>query len=205
MLRAALLAGAAAGALLFVYQYLVIVPRITAAEAFEDHSDDHHSHEWKPAEGLERNYYTAAATVLTGIGYAALLLAVAALTGLRLDERNGWLWGVAGFACFVLAPGLGLPPEPPGMPAAALEARQLWWLLAAASTAGGLILAAKGGGRWLYWVGAGVLLLLPHLVGAPRVEGMATLFHEFAIAAVLGNAMFWLVLGPLAGRLHATA
>ena len=95
LMRATLLTGAIAGAMLFLFQYFVIVPRIIAAEDYEhpspheDHEGHHHDAEWKPAEGLERNYYTAAATILTGIGYAALLHAIATLTGLNLTTRNG--------------------------------------------------------------------------------------------------------------------
>ena len=49
---------------------------------------------------------------------------------------------MAGFAVFMLAPSLGLPPELPGMPAAELGPRQVWWLLTAAATAAGLALLA---------------------------------------------------------------
>lgn len=205
LMRAALLSGVIAGALLFAYQYLVIVPRILAAETYEDHSDHHHDAEWKPAGGLERNYYTAAATLLTGIGYAALLLSIASLSGLALNQRNGLLWGLAGFASFVLAPALGLPPEPPGVPVADLAARQLWWVLTAAATATALILLVRNNGRWTFYLAAGVLILLPHLIGAPQASGLpvvpAQLIREFSIASVLGNGLFWLTLGFVAGRL----
>ena len=211
LMRATLLTGAIAGAMLFFFQYFVIVPRIIAAEDYEhpspheDHEGHHHDAEWKPAEGLERNYYTAAATILTGIGYAALLHAIASLTGLTLTTRNGLFWGVAGFASFVLAPSLGLPPEPPGVPVAGLAARQLWWVLTAAATATALILLAKSSGRWIFYLAAGVLILLPHAAGAPQAVGLpgvpANLIREFSIASVLGNGLFWLTLGPIAGWL----
>jgi predicted cobalt transporter CbtA len=48
-----------------------------------------------------------------------------------------------------------------------------------------------------------VLLLLPHLIGAPQAEGLAVvpaqLIREFSIASVLGNGLFWVTLGPVAG------
>ena len=201
LLRASLLAGAIAGAVLFCFQYAVVVPRILAAEAYEtqEHHDHSHAEEWKPADGLERNYYTAASTVLTGIGYAALLLSIASLTGLPLTVRNGLLWGLAGFACFSVAPSLGNPPEPPGVPAADLAARQLWWLLTVTATATGLFLATKK--RLLIAV---ILIALPHLLGAPQTSEIshvpAALIHRFTFAALAGNALFWLLLGPLAGK-----
>ena len=45
------------------------------------------------------------------------------------------MWGLAGFAVFTIAPGLGLPPELPGVPAAPLLSRQIWWVTAVLATA----------------------------------------------------------------------
>ena len=198
LMRATLLSGVAAGVMLFVFQYFVVVPRIIAAESYEhaDHEGRHHDAEWKPAEGLERNYYTAAATILTGIGYAALLLATASLTGLPFNARTGPYWGLAGFASFVFAPALGLPPAPPGVPVADLAARQLWWVLTAAATATALLIIVKSSGRWIFYAAAGVLILLPHAAGAPQAVGLpvvpAHLIREFSLASVAGNGLFWL-------------
>ena len=206
LMRTALVAGAMAGAVLFVFQYFFVVPRILAAERYEDHSGHHHEAEWKPAEGLERNYYTAASTVLTGIGYAAVLVAMAALAGIPITRRNGWVWGLAGFVTFVGAPALGLPPEPPGVPVADLGARQMWWVMTVVATGAALLLVAKGWRRWPFTLAAGVLVLLPHLVGAPQAEGMAVvpadLIRAFSVVTVLGNGVFWLVVGPVAGWLE---
>ncbi len=211
LMRTALLAGAIGGAVLFVLQSFAVVPRILAAEAYEvekahagpGREGRHHDAEWKPGEGLERHFYTAAATLVTGIGYAALLVSVAALAGIPITRRNGWVWGLAGFITFVGAPALGLPPEPPGVPVAALGARQVWWVLTVAATATALLLVAKGRRRWHFTFAAGVLILLPHLVGAPQAEGIAAvpahLIHEFRMVTVLGNGLFWLVIGPVAG------
>ena len=212
LMRAALVAGAMAGAVLFAFQYFFVVPRILAAERYEvheghaGHEGHHHEAEWKPAEGVERNYYTAASTVLTGIGYAALLVAIPALAGIPITRRNGWVWGLAGFVTFVGAPALGLPPEPPGVPVADLAARQVWWVLTVAATGAALLLVAKGWRRWPFTLAAGVLVLLPHLVGAPQAEGMAVvpadLIRDFSVVTVLGNGVFWLVVGPVAGLLE---
>ena len=83
---------------------------------------------WAPADGMERTTYSFLANIVTGIGFALLLVAVSELAGGILSWRQGVLWGLAGFAVFTLAPGLGLPPELPAMPAADLGARQFWWV-----------------------------------------------------------------------------
>ena len=128
LMRSALVAGAISGSLLFLYQYLVIMPRIVAAEAFEARGEaagaegHHHDHsDWKPGDGLERSIFTAGGTILTGIGFAAVLLALVILGDFGLDVRSGLLWGLAGFACFTVAPALGMPPMPPGVPVADLQ------------------------------------------------------------------------------------
>lgn len=207
LVRTTLLAGTVAGTLLFVYQYFVLVPRIVAAEAFEggETEGDHHPQsEWKPSDS-ERNFFTAASTILTGISFAALLLSVIILSGFGLDVRTGPLWGLAGFACFTVAPALGLPPTPPGVPAADVHTRQLWWLLAVGLTAVGLGLIIGRRRRWIFRVVGGVLLLLPHAIGAPEATGPqaipSSFLREFALASILGNGLFWLVLGVLAGIL----
>jgi cobalt transporter subunit CbtA len=212
LLRAALLAGTIAGTLLFVYRYVVVVPRIAAAEGFEapaenagTERDPHHPSEWKPNDGLERSFFTGASTILTGIGFAALLLSSATLGGFRLNVQHGLLWGLAGFACFTVAPALGLPPEPPGVPVADLSARQLWWVLTVGLTAIGLVLIVGKHRRPVFRAGGGILLLLPHAIGAPQAIGPhlvpAALVHDFALASIVGNGLFWLVLGTITGLL----
>ena len=60
------------------------------------------------------------ANIVTGIGFALILVAVSEFAGGIGNWRQGVFWGLAGFAVFTLAPGLGLPPELPAMPAADL-------------------------------------------------------------------------------------
>lgn len=201
-MRTALLAGTIAGLVLFLYQYVFVVPRILEAERFEEHTAEH---DWKPDNGWERNFFTAASTVLVGIGYSALLVAAVALGGFGFDVRKGLLWGLAGFVCFTVAPALGLPPEPPGVPAADVRARQLWWVFTAAATAIGVMLLLGRGQRWMVRLGGVVLIGLPHVIGAPYASGTqavpAALVRGFAVASVVGSAIFWLVLGAVAGAL----
>ena len=83
-----------------------------------------------------------AANLVTAIGFALLLVAASEFAGGIAGWRQGLLWGLAGFAVFTLAPGLGLPPELPAMPAAELGARQVWWFGTVAATAAGLALIA---------------------------------------------------------------
>src|ERR1700730_17356571 len=178
ILLTGLIAGTAAGLFAAGLQHLRMIPLIAAAEVYEAagaHADHQHGQqdaaaaEWQPAPGLERTGYTVLADVLAGIGFALLLaggVTLARLRGYAIDARRGLIWGAAGFAVFALAPAIGLPPELPGMQAAGLMARQEWWLLTAAATALGLglvVFARPGALR----IGGALLLLEPHLIGAP--------------------------------------
>lgn len=113
--------GALAGFVLFAVQHFTVVPLIHTAETYETAGHEAHSgasHEdegWQPAEGWERTSFTALATVLTGIGFAAMLFGVMALAGKTINTRRGALWGLAAFVCFSLAPAFGLPPQLPGV------------------------------------------------------------------------------------------
>ncbi|TIV82660.1 MAG: cobalt transporter, partial [Mesorhizobium sp.] len=75
---------------------------------------------WAPADGFERFAFNVVANIVTGIGFALILVAVSEFAGGIGSWRQGVFWGLAGFAVFTLAPGLGLPPELPAMPAAEL-------------------------------------------------------------------------------------
>src|SRR5262249_18446225 len=113
-------------------------PATTTDTATAEHH--HEAEAWQPADGFERTAFTALADVLTGIAFGLLLTAAYALRGQAMDWRQGLFWGLAGFATFTLAPGLGLPPEVPGTESAPLLGRQVWWVATAVATAGGLAL-----------------------------------------------------------------
>jgi predicted cobalt transporter CbtA len=89
--------GALAGLVLFALQHFTVVPLIQAAEPFEAAGHEAHpgaSNEnegWQPAEGWERTSFTAVATVLTGIGFAAMLFGAMALAGKTINTRHGAL------------------------------------------------------------------------------------------------------------------
>ncbi|KRQ17121.1 CbtA family protein [Bradyrhizobium manausense] len=172
--------------------------------AAHDHADhDHGAGAWEPRDGFERNAYTAAANVLNAIGFALLLAGFFAVrsgaTGEGVAWHEGLLWGLAGFAVFTIAPGLGLPPELPGVPAAPLLSRQIWWLAAVLATAAGLALIVFR--RSAPAAIAGVILLaLPHLIGAPELEHVETnvpssLSHQFVVAVTVTSLIFWTLLG----------
>jgi cobalt transporter subunit CbtA len=113
--------------------------------------------------------------------------------------REGLLWGLGGFVVFTAAPGLGLPPELPGMPVAELTARQIWWIATAAATAAGLCLLAFRPAAWAAVLGLG-LIALPHLIGAPLAseshsEVPAALSHRFIVVVTLTSLLFWSLLG----------
>jgi cobalt transporter subunit CbtA len=169
-----------------------------------------HQHEegaWEPADGFERYSFTALANIVTGIGFALILLVASELAGGLANWRQGLLWGLAGFAVFTLAPGLGLPPELPAMPAAELTARQVWWWGTAAATAAGLALIAFR--RTLPFAVLGVaLIVVPHIIGAPQPADFETpipegLHHQFVVAVTVTNLVFWVVLGIAAGALRS--
>lgn len=208
----AALSGLLAGLVLAGLQSWFTVPLILQAEAYEHSAgatahDHHHDSAWAPADGAERLGFTIAANVVTGIGFALLLVAVSEVAGGIGGWRQGLGWGLAGFAVFTLAPGLGLPPELPGMPAADLAARQTWWVLTAAATAGGLAMIVFG--RTMLLAVCGIALILaPHLWGAPlpdqfESEVPADLHHRFVVAVTLTNFVFWLVLGAATGMIRS--
>jgi cobalt transporter subunit CbtA len=181
------------------------------AEATGDHADHAagHAHaEHGEGSAVMRNLWTAVFFGLIYVAYAMILVAgfgLARLGGRDIAAREGLLWGIAAFAAFQLAPAMGLAPVLPGTLAADLGERQVWWWSTVAATGAGLGLLAYGRGFAAGLAGA-VLIGLPHVVGAPTVEG----FHGSAppelaaafSARVLGTALaVWAVMGLVAGSL----
>jgi cobalt transporter subunit CbtA len=211
----AALAGLIVGVVISIAQFFGTMPLIQQSEVYErkagsppvthEHAGDNqskaHSHEaeWEPEDGLQRNAFTVGANILTAIGFALLLSGVYAIRGRHVTWREGLLWGLAGFVVFTAAPGLGLPPELPGMPVAPLTARQTWWIATAAATAGGLCLLAFRTNAWAAIL-ALALIALPHLIGAPLApeahsEVPAALSHRFIVVVTLTSLLFWALLG----------
>lgn len=224
---AAAIAGLFAGLVMAAMQSFATVPLILEAETYEGaeapaHSHDaaaaatpaapavadhHHDEEaWAPADGFERFAYNVLANVVTGLGFALVLIAASEFAGGIAGWRQGLFWGFAGFAVFTLAPGLGLPPELPAMPAADLVARQIWWIGTVAATAAGLALIAFRGTAALSILGV-ALIVVPHIIGAPQPDTHETpvpadLHHRFVVAVTVTNLIFWLALGAAIGVLR---
>ena len=210
----AVTAGVLVGAVVTIVQQFGTVPLILKAEVYERSADaatpphatsgEHSGHAaiaWEPSDGLERTLYTTAANVLTAIGFSLLLGGFFGLRGQPVTWREGLLWGLAGFAVFTIAPGVGLPPELPGVPAAPLGARQIWWIATAAATACGLGLFVFRRSVIAAVLGF-ALIVAPHVVGAPQLADVHTdvpalLSHQFAVAVTLTSFLFWMLLGSL--------
>ncbi|MFO2463609.1 CbtA family protein [Pseudomonas sp. 15FMM2] len=210
--------GLLAALLLTLLQSLWVAPLIIQAESFEsapattemhEHAADAgaHSHDaeaWAPEDGWQRVLSTTGGNLVVAVGFALML---AGLYTLRAPTRTaqGLLWGLAGYATFVLAPTLGLPPELPGTAAADLAQRQIWWISTAASTAAGIALIVFGR-NWLLKLLGVAILAVPHVIGAPQplVHSMLApeaLETQFKIASQLTNVVFWLALGLISAWL----
>ncbi|MGZ5000981.1 MAG: CbtA family protein [Methylomonas sp.] len=206
----AALAGTVAALLLSVLQIFWVTPLIlqaetyeTAAEAvFHEHTADH-AHddmEWQPENGWQRTLSTTSSNIVMAVGFSLMLTGMYTLRK-PLGILQGLAWGLAGYTVFFAAPAIGLPPDLPGTAAAELVVRQYWWLGTAVFTAGGLGLVFLQGSSWLRIIGV-LLLLAPHLFGAPQPEtaeslAPALLQSQFRWASALSNAVFWMVLGVL--------
>lgn len=229
----AAISGLLAGVILAALQTYATVPLILKAETYENAGGGHEhaaapaagteattsapaaqamapteeeAEAWAPADGFERFAYSALANIVSGVAFALILVAVSEFAGGIANWRQGVFWGFAGFAVFTLAPGLGLPPELPAMPAADLGARQIWWTMTVVATAAGLALIAFKQSLPLAILGV-ALIVAPHIIGAPQPESHdspipADLHHSFVVAVTITNLVFWVVLGAVAGAVR---
>ncbi|MBT1262194.1 CbtA family protein [Pseudomonas sp. VS40] len=211
--------GLLAALLLTLLQSFWVAPLILQAETYEHapaatevahaHTEGaaahtHDAEAWEPEDGWQRVLSTTGGNLVVAVGFALML---AGLYTLRAPTRTaqGLLWGLAGYATFVLAPTLGLPPELPGTAAADLAQRQIWWIGTAASTAAGIALIVFGR-NWLLKALGVAILVVPHVIGAPQPEVHSMLAPEaleaqFKIASQLTNVAFWLALGLISAWL----
>ncbi len=210
--------GLLAALLLTLLQSFWVAPLILQAETFENApvaevahahaagaaAHTHDAEAWEPENGWQRVLSTTGGNLVVAVGFALML---AGLYTLRAPTRTtqGLLWGLAGYATFVLAPTLGLPPELPGTAAADLAQRQIWWIGTAASTAAGIALLVFGRNGLLKILGVAILAV-PHIIGAPQPEVHSMLAPEaleaqFKIASQLTNVAFWLALGLISAWL----
>jgi cobalt transporter subunit CbtA len=221
-----LLAGLAAGLATAALQHVTTVPLILAAEAYEeamlpagagmalaahgdataDGDDPGHVHEaeaWSPADGIERTLSTLAATIVSAVGFALVLMAAMIFAGERITATRALAWAAAGFAATGLATGLGLAPELPGSAAGDLLARQAWWFGTALATAAGLYAMLKVRTAPALAIGA-ALLVVPHLIGAPHPDAYgstvpAEIAAHFASSSLVVHGVFWALVGAAVG------
>lgn len=231
-----LLIGLLAGAVVTLAQTMDVIPIIQGAEEFEgaepepqaaEKSDGHeghdhsgHSHgdeeEWAPEDGAERTTFTFLANFAVAMGFGLLLMSAMMASQKYLPKARvtytGWYglaWGLGGFLVFWLAPAVGMPPEIPLQAAADLESRQLWWIFAVVCTGVGLGVLIFSGASWRWMVGP-TLLVIPHLVGAPHLDGpmfpdqsseaaeaLENLAQKFVGATAIANVILWIVVGWL--------
>ena len=220
ILSVGLLAGLVAGLLIAALQQVTTTPLILVAETYEKpavvapaaaapaaaphshHGGEAHVHGdgWKPADGMPRFFFTAITTVVTAVGAAFVLIAAMMVAGVPIDERRALGWAIAGFIACGLAPAAGLAPELPGSAAADLVGRQLWWVGTALATAVGLWAFLGTDHPPVVRIGAVVLLLAPHFIGAPHPHELeskvpAELAAQFTALSLVVQAMLWALVG----------
>lgn len=213
ILTSALFAGAIAGLCAAVFQLYFLQPVLLHAEAFElgdlvHFGEASSSPAVPPFAGVDlaRDGLSAVFSMLVYTGYALLLLAamsVAEGRGARIDARTGLVWGVAAFVAVHLAPAFSLPPEVPGVATVDVAARQVWWFATAIATGLGLALLAFGRGAAAVGL-AVVLILAPHVIGAPELDQLygpaPTEVGALFAARALGHGLVaWALTGALAG------
>jgi cobalt transporter subunit CbtA len=218
ILSAALVAGLWAALAASVLQAAWTTPLIFEAEIYESRSaesgtgpagkvEDHaHSHSADAAAQadppflarVERAAFTSLATLVSGVGYALVLLALLLASGATPSRETTLRWALAGFVAVNLAPAIGLPPELPGMGGGDLTARQAWWVFTVCSSGLGLYLLTRVHSA-IAVTAAVVALALPHLVGAPHAVGASevppALAAQFAARSLAIGLVFWGVLG----------
>lgn len=216
ILTSALIAGATAGFLAALLQLAFVQPVLLQAELFESGTLTFTpGMAWPQVPfgfELQRDGLSVLFTMLIYSGYGLVLVALMTLAeerGALISGRTGLLWGVAGFVAVQLAPGVSLAPEVPGVAAADVSERQVWWF-ATVIAAGIAMWLIAFGKSWLAWAAASILLLAPHLVGAPQADILAgpvppEIAALFAARAFGVGFAAWVILGVLAGALWASA
>ncbi|WP_135504295.1 CbtA family protein [Roseovarius aestuariivivens] len=208
----ALLAGFCAGLIAAALQLLFVQPVLLHAELYESGQLVHFGDDavggtpvW-PGLDLVRDGLSLLFSALIYVGYALLLVTAMAIgheKGVEVDPGRGVLWGIAGFVALHFAPAFSLPPEVPGVAAADITARQIWWWSTVIATAAGIALAVFGRGWPMVVIGA-ILILAPHLWGAPHTDGFAgpvppELAALFASRALGVGLAAWALMGLFAG------
>ncbi|MDW4496469.1 CbtA family protein [Sulfitobacter sp. D35] len=213
ILTSALLAGAATGLAAAALQLIFVQPVLLHAELYEAGVLEHFGADSPPDRpdlggiDLMRDALSILFSMLIYTGYAIILVALMAQAeqrGAIISTRRGLIWGLCGYVALHMAPAFSLAPEVPGSAYVDLTARQVWWLATVLATA--LAMALIGFGKsWAAWAAALVLLLAPHLIGAPEPESFASpvpseLGALFAARTLGVGLVAWVGLGALAAH-----
>ena len=210
ILTSALIAGAVAGLLAALLQLFSIQPVLLHTELFETgqlvHSGVSDAHFESPGFDMQRDILSVVFSMLIYAGYGFVLVALmnmAEAQGVSINARSGIIWGIAGFISVHLAPGFSLPPEVPGSAAADVSDRQIWWFATVFATTIAIWLFSFGK-NWIAWAAGIVLILAPHVIGAPHpsiLTGPAPteLGGMFAARSFGVGLAAWVMLGCLAG------
>ena len=213
ILTSALFAGAVAGLLAALLQLYFVQPVLLHAELYEGGDLVHFGATSEVSAhpelgGLDpvRDGLSTVFTMLVYSGYALIMIALMSLAeqrGAVISARTGLIWGVAGFLVVHFAPGFTLAPEVPGVAAADVYARQVWWFATVAAAAVALWLIAFGH-SWKAWGPAVVLLLTPHVIGAPEPDVFTgpvptEIGALFAARAYGVGLAAWVMVGCLGG------
>lgn len=223
-----LVAGLLAGFVMAGIQHVRLTPLIQIAEIFEspeteaiaeaskpcvetmpgmkmcadqrEHAIHEHSPEdWQPADGWQRTLTTTTASLLTGAGFAILLLGVSLLSNIPITKQNGLIWGLCGFIAVSLAPSIGLPPELPGMPAADLQSRKIWWASTILATGFAIYFWLFAKDYW--WKIVAIIIAIAPQFFAPITDAKsesnlpAHLAAEFVSSSLAANLVMWLAIG----------
>jgi len=224
-----------------------VLPLLFEAETFErrlsESAEGERSEPWAPEDGAERTGYTILSNLAITWAFTLSLHAALLVRNKAASARAGMGIGAAGWVTFILSPCAGLSPELPGMAGAELIQRQRWWVGAVAASAIGIAVAMGGAhavraaglpaaGRVAHavrlgaiWILGAMLLLTPHIVGAPHPHeghgghrslssaalavgarraladaGAAAgpplgMAAEFSVAVLLTTAVYWVLLG----------
>ena len=220
LVMSGIFAGALAGCVGGILQLWLVQPLLLSAELYESGQIVHFGAGGSTANiapgiiwggfNTTRDTLSILFSIAIYCGYGLLLVAAQGLAqGLTPAKnpasnnqtimRQGAIWGLAGFFAFHFAPSIGLAPELPGNASAALETRQIWWFATALATAFALWLFAFGGRSWHIALGA-ILILAPHIIGAPHshdFHGTAPpeLAALFATRSLGVGCIAWLILG----------
>jgi cobalt transporter subunit CbtA len=212
ILTSALFAGALAGLVAALLQFVFVQPVLLHAELYESGQLVHFGAEAPVSAhpdlgGIEpvRDGLSVVFTMLVYSGYALILIPLMMLAedrGATISPRAGLIWGLAGFVAVHFAPGFSLAPEVPGVAAADVALRQVWWFATVLAAATALWLIAFGN-NWIAWAAAVLLLLAPHVIGAPETDVFTgpvptELGAQFAARAYGVGMAAWVMLGALA-------